>query len=825
MTKHLSLSIVAILLTATMIAQENPKIKTKTFFSSTIGKESAKKNLSKGEHYYKKGEGFYDEALKYYTKAYHYNNLNHALNYKIGVCYLLGNAKESSLNFFLNSAPSVAKDYYYLLATAYQYNNQFDKAISTYNTYLSTCSRLKLTNAKSLVNQKIRECEFSKSIINDTVPVFIKNLGPIVNSYYDDYNAILSPFDSTLYFTTRRPKVEPDRRVSRYKFKESLVKSGNPMTEDVDFITQNIGLKSSKNTSLAGFSKTENKLFFYRGKKENGAIYVAEPKGKRWKEKSKLGGNINHIAYHEGSVSLDEKNNIYYVSNRRGGEGGNDIWFAEYKKKNKWKKSVNIGAVINTPFDEISVYVTPDGNTLYFSSNGHLGMGGYDVYKSERTADGSWGTPQNLGYPINSPANELFYHPTDNPNIALYSTTRSDGYGGLDIYSITKDTRTPFWFNCSIIDFETEQPIDASVTITDSFGEIVASGTSKNTELPFKHRFEDIGTYIVKLNSEGYKTITDTIKCPSQRNDTISKLFATEKIRHPFTIAGRVTNIDNNSPLAANIVFKDSDNNVIGITTSSGLTGNYVYSFEDKVDLMVEANATDYYSMSQFINTTENNSATIKQDFQLKTSRIDYIVRGRVTSADEQKPIYAALSFYEGGSSTIEKIVVTDSLTGNYNVVLNTNNAYYVVIEAAKHFFANDTISFGEKETIIARNYNLKKMETGAKLVIENILFNSGKATLKPQSFGELDKFATLLIKNPSVNIEVSGHTDNVGSASINKKISRERALTVKNYLISKGVEAERITHAGYGFDQPIAPNDTEAGREQNRRVEIKVIK
>ena len=125
----------------------------------------------------------------------------------------------------------------------------------------------------------------------------------------------------------------------------------------------------------------------------------------------------------------------------------------------------------------------------------------------------------------------------------------------------------------------------------------------------------------------------------------------------------------------------------------------------------------------------------------------------------------------------------------------------------------------------MVRNYSLKKMETGAKLVIENILFNSGKATLKPQSFEALDKFAELLQKNPTVRIEVSGHTDNTGSASLNKKLSKDRALTVKNYLVNKGIEDERITYAGYGFEQPIAPNDTPEGREQNRRVEIKVIK
>jgi len=115
-------------------------------------------------------------------------------------------------------------------------------------------------------------------------------------------------------------------------------------------------------------------------------------------------------------------------------------------------------------------------------------------------------------------------------------------------------------------------------------------------------------------------------------------------------------------------------------------------------------------------------------------------------------------------------------------------------------------------------------MESGVKIVIENILFTSGKATLLPSSFKELDKLAELLRTNSNTRIEVSGHTDNVGSAATNKKISKERALTVRNYLVSRGIEEERVEYQGYGFDQPIAPNDTPEGKAQNRRVEIKIL-
>ena len=816
----------ALALSPALWAQENPKIKKKTFFITDMGKDEAKKNLSKGEHFYRKGEGLYDEALKYYLKAHKYNNRDAALNYKIAICYLYSNDKELSLDFISQSSPMVAKDYYYIQGVAYQYNNQFDEAEKAYNTYLSTCSRIARMNAESRIAQKIRECELGKQMVQDTVPVFITNLGPIVNTYYDDYSPIFNTADSLLYFTSRRPKEEPRKRVSRFKFKENIWMGSYEFGSDepCDKVWMPKGIKSRRNISLAGISN--DVIYFYKGKKGNSTIYTAQRRkdGKGWGKIRKAKGGINHVAYRTGQVSIDNQNNIYFITDRRGGEGGNDIWMSAFKKKNTWKKPVNLGGTINTKFNEESVSVSPDGNTMYFSSDGHLGMGGFDIYKSTKEAGGSWSSPKNLGFPINSPANELFFQPTADTNVAFYATMRKGGYGGLDIYSIVKDLRQPFFYKCMAIEADEMQPLDVSVSITNQYGFTIKTGESIGKDQPFSCRFDDAGLYIVNVNREGYKSVTDTIKCAA-KNEVSENLFVLEKLRHPFTIAGTITDADKSKPLSATVLFKDKNGNLLGKTISSATTGNYVFSFEDKVDFTIEASATDYHTATAEVNATQTSSENIKQDLQMKVSRIDYFVRGRVTEEDGNTPVYAALVFYQQGAKQSETIVFTDSLSGNYNAKLQSNNTYLVEIEANLHFFANDAVSFPSGETMVLRNYQLKKMDVGAKLVIENILFNTGKSTLKPQSFAELDKFANLLIKNPTVRIEVSGHTDNVGSASINKKISRDRALTVKNYLINKGVEAERITHMGYGFDQPIAPNDTPEGREQNRRVEIKVLK
>ena len=118
----------------------------------------------------------------------------------------------------------------------------------------------------------------------------------------------------------------------------------------------------------------------------------------------------------------------------------------------------------------------------------------------------------------------------------------------------------------------------------------------------------------------------------------------------------------------------------------------------------------------------------------------------------------------------------------------------------------------------------MKKIEVGNKIVLNNIFFDFGKASLRPESTAELDRLVKMLNDMSSLKIEISGHTDNVGNAAFNKTLSENRAKAVVDYLVKKGINQKRLTFVGYGFDQPIAPNDTEEGRQKNRRTEFKVV-
>lgn len=813
------------LICSVTIAQINPQIDTKNLFSNKIGQKEAWKSFNQAESYYKKGEGLYDEALKHYLRVYNYNPANAALNFKIGVCYLSSSNKKTALKYLKESSPLVSKKYYLMLGRAYQYNLDYTNAKQAYIDYLAQLKKWQQFDAKKRIDQLIAECENGALLMQDSLPAYIINLGPIVNSYYDDYAPYIAEFDQALYYTSKRPVNEPSRRVSRFSFNERVLLSQNALDGNADNVDDIKQTRASVNMSMAGIDKNTKQFYVYKGKKDNGSIMVVEFKKGKWAKPKKLAGSINHIAYKETSFSCDNAGNAYFVSDRRGGFGGKDIWVAKHKKGHRYGEAINIGDIINTPFDEEGVYITKDGNTIFFSSKGHQGLGGYDVYKSVKV-NNEWTKPVNLGHPVNSPADELFYFPTADSLVALYSTIRQGGYGGYDIYKIQVDKRVPFKLIGSVVDSANSKTLAATVTIYDKNTNkvIKQTGVDEYSGI-YMIDFDDAGNYGIQVSYDGYKSISADIICPKIKYSTEVYDYKLEKLKSPFTLSGIVTDIDNHKPISAEILIKDPvTNQVLSRTNSLADNGAFRLTFEDKFDMVIDVNAKNYFGATLPVNAKNETNSVINQNFELKISRVDYTVSGLITDDKGQKAVYAALSFYKPGNSEPYTIVVSDSITGKYTAIFDNSGPYIVEVESNGYFFANDAVSFNQGETVAIKNFGLKKMDTGVKIVIKNIIFNTGKTTLRSESFVELDKLANLLDKNPDIRIEVSGHTDNVGSSSVNKKISKLRALTVKNYLVSRGIIDDRIEYEGYGFDQPIAPNDTPEGREQNRRVEIKVL-
>jgi hypothetical protein len=204
---------------------------------------------------------------------------------------------------------------------------------------------------------------------------------------------------------------------------------------------ENIGppINTETHDACVGLSPDGTTLILYRTSKDllGGDLYWSELEGNKWSAPQKYADNINSPDYQEASASITANGNtIYFSSNRPGGQGGKDIYRVVKFGNGDWSLAQNIGNTINTPYDEDAPYIHPDGKTLYFSSNGHTGMGGYDIFQSTLNDDGTWSTPENLGYPVNNVEDDIYFVLSAHGSMGYYSSEKKGGLGGQDIYTI-----------------------------------------------------------------------------------------------------------------------------------------------------------------------------------------------------------------------------------------------------------------------------------------------------------------------------------------------------------------------------------------------------
>jgi outer membrane protein OmpA-like peptidoglycan-associated protein len=203
------------------------------------------------------------------------------------------------------------------------------------------------------------------------------------------------------------------------------------------------------------------------------------------------------------------------------------------------------------------------------------------------------------------------------------------------------------------------------------------------------------------------------------------------------------------------------------------------------------------------------------------------IVLGVVLDAKTKEPLFASIELSDIEQNQLLATFTSDSLTGKYTLSLPLGVNYGVGVKKEGYLYhsENFNIPLNEEAQTINQVIFMNKIEVNQVIVLKNIFFDVNKTTLKPESATEIDNAYKLLMENPTIEIELSGHTDNTGSATNNKKLSEGRALAVVNALKEKGIDASRMKAVGYGPDKPVASNKTESGRAQNRRTEFKVIK
>lgn len=670
--------------------------------------KDAKEFLENGNSFYEKGVGYFNEGLKDFISKYNFypNSINEVdmagyeefqlalpnflkaqafnpnnalLNYRIGVIYLYSNAKKKAKPYLEKAVelnPAVASDIQYMLARSFHLSMEWDKAITAYKAYQATLKvdsdKIRITD----INKKVQECLTGKDLVKNPARVFIDNIGAEVNSPNPEYGSVISADESVIIFTSRRPT---STGAEEGYYPEDIFISTKVNGKWTPARNMGKPINTEQHDATAGLSPDGTKLFVYIDEKGNGNLFECNLKGTEWSKPEKLNENIN-TKYHESSASLGyDGKTLYFVSQREGGIGSRDIYSSPLNVKGKWDKAINLGPQINTMYGEEGAVIHPDGKTIYFSSQGHKTMGGYDIFKSV-FENGKWSEPENLGFPINTPDDDVFFTISASGKRGYYTSSNTSGFGEKDIYVITF--------------LGPEKP--------------------------------------VVLNTE---------------DNLLASIAAPVK------------------------------------------------------------------------------ETVIAPSVEIKAAQVT-LLRGVITDAMTQKPLEAQIELVDNTKNEVIATFSSNSASGKYLVSLPAGKNYGIAVKRDGYLFHSENFDIPNSAAFqeVVKDVELKNVAVGSKIVLKNIFFDFDKATLRPESTNELERLIKLLNDVPTLKIEISGHTDSKGAAAYNQKLSENRSKSVVDYLVSKGIKADRLTFKGYGLEQPIATNDTDEGRQMNRRTEFKIL-
>jgi len=385
----------------------------------------------------------YSEAIQAYLKVFNAGNQDNAnINYRIGMCYInIPGEKNKAIPYLEKAVTNVSPNYregvykdpkapvdsWLFLGNAYRIDYQLDKAINAYNKFLELSPKGKPADI-SFTNQQIQACERAKKLINNPAEIKKENLGRKYNTNQNNFQAVFSADGSAMAY------------MSSQRFYDAVYvvrKINNTWTNPVNVTSQ---IESDGDQYINSLSLDGSKMFLTRISAFNADIMESEFLSGMWTKSVPLNKNINS-KYFESHASLSpDGNSLYITSNRNESLGGMDIFISKKDAAGNWGAPVNPGKTINTEFNEETPFICEDGKTLFFSSQGHNSIGGYDIFYTVIRDDGSWSEPVPLPYPINTTDDDLFFFPVDNGKAGYMTCYMEEGFGSGDIYFISIST-------------------------------------------------------------------------------------------------------------------------------------------------------------------------------------------------------------------------------------------------------------------------------------------------------------------------------------------------------------------------------------------------
>ena len=387
----------------------------------------------------------FGQAVKMYHKILEKNPKNSELHFKLGFCYLnKALQKHKSIKHLEKAIKYRSKDgdkendapieAYFYLGRAYRINYQVDKARNTLNELKERIpGRMKKFHKK--IEEELQKCNTLTTVMKDSVSLEVTNLGGKINSPFTDHSPVISGDESVLIFTSRRKSREDEEKAFDGEYYEDIFISSrrDSLWSSPKPISKNINTKGHE--ASIGLSADGRKLYIYKADNSEGSIYVSNLKGNEWSTPRKMPEPINSD-YRETHASISsDGERLFFTSNRDGGHGGLDIYEVRKLPNGEWGKPMNLGKNVNTEKDEEGPYLQLDNKTLYFASEGHNSIGGFDIFKTTYNEEtDTWSKAENLGYPVNTTSNEIYFMPTPDGKRAYFVSQREEGHGKADLY-------------------------------------------------------------------------------------------------------------------------------------------------------------------------------------------------------------------------------------------------------------------------------------------------------------------------------------------------------------------------------------------------------
>lgn len=513
---------------------------------------------------YKQADDFLNDG-NYYKAIAIYQDLltaapnNANLNFKLGYSYLNTSIdKTKSIPYLEFASRHISENYnpgsikeegapievLLYLGKAYHVTYRFDDAERT---FLQLKSQLGADDKDLIedIDHDLSACQVARQLMRSPVEMTVSNMGPNINSPYSEHSPVINGDESMLVYTSKREGNTGNAQMDDGQYFEDIYFS----VFDGRSYTKAAKLGSTINTpghdASVALSFDGTMLFIYRDDNGDGNLYFSNRNGNDWTTPEKFPEPINS-KYREthASMSIDQSV-VYFTSNRKGGYGGLDIYRVKKLPNGKWSKAQNLGPQINTPYDEEGPYLHPDGTSLFFASKGHNTMGGYDIFISYVDEDDKWSVPENLGYPINTPDDNIYYIPSVDGRRAYYASYSNNSLGNYDIFRI--DLSETHVRNQTVIKGKAinndgillKQPI---ITVSDKDDNVVGIYTPEPVNNNFLMILPRGKIFSVLFESSNLPSFTYLIKVPEYSYDESKSVASLMDILTPETKSALAVN-------------------------------------------------------------------------------------------------------------------------------------------------------------------------------------------------------------------------------------------------------------------------------------------